>query len=385
MSRHLNLYPDQQTLQYCRRCVLPNTRPNISFTQDGQCNCATSQKKSSIDWHQRDKDFHILAAQIKRREAPYDCIIPVSGGKDSTWQTIKALELGLRPLCVTWRTPGRNDLGAKNLQNLINLGVNHIDFSINPKVEKTFTLKAFEHLGSPVIPMHMALHAIPLQISVGLGIPLILWGENSAYEYGGDDESLKGVQLNQMWLKKYGVTNGTTAEDWVGDDLSINQLAPYIWPSDVAQEKAGVRAVFLGYYYQWDPELTYAVAKNHGFEAGTKPKTGLYSYADIDDDFLITIHHYLKWYKFGFTRLWDNLSLEIRNGRVSRDSAINMIEELGEERPLEEIEKFCKYVKISEKKFFKIAEKFRNKKIWAKDSRGVWRINGFLCENWKWS
>ena len=135
----------------------------------------------------------------------YDCIIPVSGGKDSTWQVITALDYGLKPLCVTWKTPARNTLGAKNLQNLVNLGVDHIDFSINPKVERRFTLKAFEGLGSPVIPMHMALHAIPLQFAVNFRVPLILWGENSAYEYGGQDEALKGVRLTHAWLKKYGV------------------------------------------------------------------------------------------------------------------------------------------------------------------------------------
>jgi len=371
-------------LEYCQKCILPNTRPNIRFTSDGQCNCATAQKKASINWSQRDNDFISLVEEIKSRKAIYDCVIPVSGGKDSTWQTIKALEVGLRPLCVTWKTPGRNQLGNQNLQNLIAQGVNHIDFSVNPVVERTFTLRAFEKLGSPVIPMHMALHAIPLQVSVAFNIPLILWGENSAYEYGGDDESLKGVQLNRAWLKKYGVTNGTAAEDWVDNRLSISELTPYVWPSDEAQKMAGVRAVFLGHYYQWDPEVTFAIAKKHGFESDARPKTGLYSYADIDDDFLITIHHYLKWYKFGFTRLWDNLSLEVRNGRLTRDEAIKLVERVGEEKPKEEIEKFCNYVGISESKFYEITERFRNKKIWQKDSKGVWRINNFLCQNWEW-
>jgi N-acetyl sugar amidotransferase len=371
-------------LQYCKTCILPNTRPNINFKPDGSCNCATAQKKGLIDWKKRDSDFNILVNQIKDLNASYDCVIPVSGGKDSTWQTIKALEVGLRPLCVTWKTPGRNELGSQNLQNLINKGVDHIDFSINPKVEKIFTLKAFEKFGSPVIPMHMALHAIPLQVSIAFNIPLILWGENSAYEYGGDDESLKGVRLNRNWLKKYGVTNGTTAEDWADINLPISSLTPYIWPSDDVQQRAGVRAVFLGHYYQWDPEITFFVAKKHGFNAAPKPKTGLYSYADIDDDFLITIHHFLKWYKFGFTRLWDNLSLEIRNNRITRSEAIEMVERVGEEKPVKEIEKFCKYVDINESKFFEIAERFRNTKIWKKDLRGVWKIDNFLCQNWKW-
>ena len=213
-------------MRYCQICVLPHTRPNLHFDNEGNCNCATAEKKAAINWTEREAQFRELVSETRVKHATYDCIIPVSGGKDSTWQVITALEYGLKPLCVTWKTPARNQLGAKNLQNLIHLGVDHIDFSINPKVERRFTLKAFERLGSPVIPMHMALHAVPLQLAVNFKVPLILWGENSAFEYGGQDETLKGVRLTHAWLKKYGVTNGTSAEDWVDQELSFQDLAP---------------------------------------------------------------------------------------------------------------------------------------------------------------
>jgi N-acetyl sugar amidotransferase len=372
-------------LQYCRTCILPHTRPNIRFDANGEnCNCATAEKKAAIDWSGREAQFRQLVNQVKSQGRRYDCVIPVSGGKDSTWQVIKALEYGLKPLCVTWKTPARNKLGAVNLQNLIHLGVNHIDFSIAPDVERRFTLKAFERMGSPVIPMHMALHAIPLQIAVNFRIPLILWGENSAYEYGGEDESLKGLRLTQAWLRKYGVTNGTSAEDWVDDDLSAADLAPFFWPSDEEQEAAGVSAVFLGHYLRWDPQHTYEIARQHGFEASEKPKTGYYAFADVDDEFLITIHHWMKWYKFGFTRLWDNLSLEIRNGRMSRDEAIAIVREAGDETPHEEIERFCDYVGITKERFFESAERFRNEKIWSQRGDGVWWLRDFLIDNWEW-
>lgn len=363
---------------------MPDIRPGIRFDGSGNCNCSTLSLKAQVDWHQRQEQFQALVKEIKSQESLYDCIIPVSGGKDSTWQTFKALEYGLNPLCVTWKTPARNTLGAANLQNLISLGVNHIDFSINPKVERKFTLKAFERMGSPLIPMHMALHAIPLQIAVNFRIPLILWGENSAYEYGGDDEALKGVHLNHAWLKQYGVTNGTTAEDWIDNELSRADLIPYFWPSDADQAKAGVTAVFLGYYFRWDPLETYHLAKEHGFQADDRPKIGYYKFADIDDSFLITIHHWMKWYKFGFTRLWDNLSLEIRNGRMTREKAIDIVCQTGDETPHNEINQFCDYVGISHEYFFEVAERFRNRKIWQQDSAGVWSIRNFLIQNWNW-
>lgn len=372
-------------IKYCSKCVLPDTRPQINLNYKSLiCDaCLNTVRKKKVDWSKRKQLFNNLIADVKSKDKEYDCLIPVSGGKDSTWQVIVALEHGLHPLCVTWKTPARNNLGAENLQNLIRLGVDHIDFSINPKIEKIFTLKTFERLGSPVIPMHMALHAIPLQLATKFKIPLIIWGENSADEYGGEQD-LKGLRLNRKWLLKYGVTNGTSYLDWIDEKLSKKNLSPYVWPSDEEQAKAGVKAVFLGHYFKWDPQHTFEVAKKYGFKSADNAKTGYYKFADIDDAFLITIHHWMKWYKFGFTRIWDNLSIEIRNERMSREEAIKKIKSVGEELPRSEISQFCNYVGISESKFFNIANSFRNKNIWETNKKGIWHIKDFLIRDWNW-
>ena len=181
------------------------------------------------------------------------------------------------------------------------------------------------------------------------------------------------------------MTHGTTAADWVGDDLTAKDLTPYFGPSTRGLERAGVRAIFLGYYFPWDPEHTRRIAEEHGFKADDAgPRTGYYAYADIDDDF-ISIHHWMKWYKFGFTRLFDNLSLEIRNGRITRDEAVTIVCASGERPPLEDIALFCRFAGISEKKFFEIAEWFRDPRVWAKGPDGVWHIPGFLVDDWRWS
>lgn len=373
-------------MKYCAKCVLPDTRPNLDIMEDGICNACHSWtgKKQTIDWDARYRDFLALVKGVKERASGWDCVIPVSGGKDSTWQVIRALEHGLKPLCVTWRTPARNALGQANLDNLIGLGVDHIDFSINPDVERRLTVKTFEKAGSLAIPMHMALFAIPLQVAVKFSIPLVLWGENSAMEYGGKDENVLGFEMNRAWLMKYGVTQGTTAEDWVSDEFSTKDLQAYVWPTDAQLKQAGVTAAFLGWYLPWDPEEAFRVARENGFRALTDaPKTGYYKYADVDDEFIITLHHWMKWYKFGFTRLWDNLSLEIRAGRMTREQAVRIIRETGDEYPAEAIGKFCAWAGIKEADFLKMAEKFRNHDIWT-CAGGAWRINGFLLENWDW-
>ena len=371
-------------LRYCRLCVLPNSRPNLDFDTDGVCMaCRTHAERPRIDWATREKDFRALTDGVKRRSGGYDCVVPVSGGKDSTWQILKCLEYGLRPLAVTWKTPARTAVGQRNLDNLVSLGVDHIDWQVSPKVEARFMLKAFERFGSTAIPMHLAIFSMPLRIAVDFGIPLVVWGENSAVEYGNAETAQSGHRLDCAWLRTYEVTHGTSAADWVDGELSAKDLEAYFGPDADALEARGTRAIFLGHYFAWDPETSHAAARAHGFRENVEgSRTGYYNFADIDDDF-ISIHHWMKWYKFGFTRLFDNLALEIRNGRMARERAVEMIRAAGDQTPTKDIEKFCSFVGISRARFFEIARRFRNRNIWQR-ADGEWNIPGFLIPDWNW-
>jgi N-acetyl sugar amidotransferase len=375
-------------MRWCSRCILPDTRPNLRLDAEGVCNaCRAHDTKRVIDWEQRAQQLVAVVRSARERAAPhgYDCLIPVSGGKDSTWQTVKCLELGLKPLAVTWKTPARTEIGQRNLDNLVALGVDHIDWQVSPKVEARFMVRAFERFGSTAIPLHLALFNMPLTLATRLRIPLVMWGENSAFEYGAADEAHTGFRLDAAWLRSYGVTHGTTAADWVSDDLSARDLAAYFGPAPGELDAAGVRAIFLGYYLPWDPQETRRVAAEHGFRADSGgPRTGYYDFADIDDDF-ISIHHWMKWYKFGFTRLFDNLSLEVRNGRLERDAAIEIVRRMGEQTPSADIARFCRFAGLSEARFFEIAERFRNPAVWRTRADGVWHIPAFLIADWRWT
>lgn len=375
-------------MKWCNSCLLPDTRPNLILGPDGICYaCKSHGSKLDIDWDARRSQLDAVVASAMARAKPngYDCLIPVSGGKDSTWQTVQCLELGLKPLAVTWKTPGRTEIGRRNLENLVSLGVDHVDWQISPKVEARFMMKAFERFGSTALPMHMALFNIPLTLAVRLSIPLVVWGENSAFEYGAVDDAHTGFALDHDWLRSYGVTHGTTAEDWVDGDLSGKDLAAYFGPTADDMVAAETRAIFLGYYLHWDPTETKRVAQQHGFVADSKgPRTGYYDFADIDDDF-ISIHHWMKWYKFGFTRLFDNLSLEIRNGRLTRDQALEILRRAGDQTPLEDIKTFCAFAGIELKHFFAVAETFRNPDVWARRDDGIWYIPDYLLPDWQWN
>jgi hypothetical protein len=220
---------------------------------------------------------------------------------------------------------------------------------------------------------------------VRFGIPLVVWAENSAFEYGAVDDALTGFTLDAEWLKSYGVMHGTTAEDWLSQGFSRKELSAYFGPDASALQALGLRAVFLGYYFPWDPQTSLSVAAAHGFkfDAGAA-RTGYYDYADIDDDF-ISLHHWMKWYKFGFTRLFDNLSLEIRNGRMTRARALEIIRETGDATPQADIDRFCAFAGLSRERFFAIAETFRNPAVWQRRSDGAWHIPGFIVEDWRWA
>ena len=232
--------------------------------------------------------------------------------------------------------------------------------------------------------MHLALFRIPLRVAVTWGIPLVVWGENSAFEYGSVSRAHTGFRLDGEWLRHYGVAHGTTAQDWIDEELTSKALTPYFGPSDQDLERAGVNAVFLGYYFLWDPVMTRTVAEAHGFSADPDgPRTGWYDFADIDDDF-ISIHHWLKWYKFGFSRLFDHLSLEIRAGRMTRDQALDIIADSGDPTPHHDIDRFCAFTGLGRDRFFEIAETFRNPSIWERH-KGVWRIKNFIIKDWRWT
>lgn len=373
-------------MRYCTRCVLPDTRPGVTLDGNGVCEgCRThASRGTGIDWGKRRERLEAIFEQVKRRERGYDCIIPVSGGKDSTWQVVTCLEYGLRILAVTWRTPGRTALGQANLDNLMRLGVDHIDYTINPEVERRFMLKALERTGSTGVPMHMAIYAIPLRLAVAMEVPLVVWGENPHVEYGRTDDSDESDELGPGWGRRHGILQGSTPEDWIDDELTAKDMEPYTMPSDEAFRSADVRSFFLGDFLPWDPAESLRVAKAHGFQVREEgPRLGLYNYADIDCDF-ISVHHHFKWLKFGCTRLFDNLALEIRNGRMTRDEAIEVIRERGDQTPHADIDALCAFLRMSRERFAEIEESFRNHDVWQRID-GVWQIPGFIVPDWTWS
>jgi len=356
----------------------------VKLDDEGVCaGCRHAETKRDLDWSARAEAFRSVVENAKARSKTYDCIVPISGGKDSYWQVATCLEHGLHPLAVTYAYPGRTELGERNLKQLLEMGVDHVQLRLNPKVERTFIDKAFRKTGISGLVSHMAIYAYPVQLAAAHDIPLVIYGENSAFEYGSEDDSLVGAKVDRKWLESFGVTAGTTAADWVDDDISARDLAALYLPSEDELAAKDLHVAFMGYYFPWDPQRSLQVALQHGFRAREEgARVGHYNFVNIDDD-MIGVHHHPKWHKFGITRTWDTLSMEIRNGRMSRDEAIEHIRAKGDETPWDDIRVFCEYLGITRGEYFELLEGFRNHDLWTRrDDR--WVIDGFLVPDYEW-
>ncbi|MDX1390676.1 MAG: N-acetyl sugar amidotransferase, partial [Acidobacteriota bacterium] len=193
--------------RYCQVCILPETRPGVRLDDAGVCAaCRIARNRPSVDWDERAAAFRGVVANAKRRGHGHDCVIPVSGGKDSYWQVVTCLEHGLHPLCVTYVYPGRTAHGEANARKMALLGVDHIEYRVNPRVERLFIEKAFRRVGIPGLVTHMGIFSVPINLAVRFDIPLVIYGENTAIEYGTEDDTLVGAHLDDRWFETFGVT-----------------------------------------------------------------------------------------------------------------------------------------------------------------------------------
>ncbi len=371
-------------MKYCKKCILPNTRPGIVLNKSGICSGCEGHhiKDNRINWKKKKRELKIIFNQAKRKSSTYDCIVPVSGGKDSWYQIIVAKEYGLNVLALTWKTPARTIIGQENLNNMLTkLNVDHIDYSFAKNTEKKFMKASFEKLGSPGLPMHLAIFSMCSRMCVLLKIPLIIWGENSQLEYGGSKKDQLHTDLDDKWLSKHGCMEGTIGQDWIGyEGLKKEDLAGYMLAK---KESFTPKSIFLGSFIKWNSFEILKKVKKYGFKFDSKKgKVGAWNFADIDCNF-ISLHHFLKWYKFGISRSFDNLSVQIRYGMISRNMALKKISKLGHIIPHEDIKLFCKFVNKPTSWFWKTCEKFRNNEIWYKDKK-KWKIKNFIVPNWKW-
>ncbi len=360
---------------YCKNCVLPDTKPDLSFDEKGICNaCNNFINRENIDWDKRKEEFLSLIEEYKTNEN-WDCIVPVSGGKDSTFQVIKLLELGVKPLCVTSTTCDLSDLGRKNIENIKNLGVDYIEFSPNPAVRRKLNRIGLMEVGDISWPEHIGIFTIPIRASVNYNVPLVIWGENSQNEYGGPAFSTKSKTLDRSWLEEFGGLLGLRIRD-ISDNYGVDHkdLLPYVYPTEDEVKNVGVTGMFLGYFIEWDGYKNAEIAKQNGFTVSNEIISGsIVNYENLDN-YQTGIHDYFKFLKFGFGRSSDIASMHIRRNMISRQEAVEKIKINDGKYPSEylgkKLEDILENIKMTVEEFDLICNQFTNKLIFETDKNG---------------
>ncbi len=364
-------------ISYCTNCLLPDTKPNLSFNDEGVCNaCTNYASRVEVDWDERLTELDEVLDHYRNKDGSYwDCVVPVSGGKDSTFQVIKMLELGMTPLCVTAHACDLAEIGRANIENIKALGVDLLEFSPNPNVRAKLNNIGLKQVGDIAWPEHVGIFTIPVRVATQYKIPLIIWGENSQNEYGGPAANANSNSLDRRWLEEFGGLLGLRVSDLEGvDDIKQKDLIPYIYPTDEELKEAKITGLFLGHYIPWDGYSNTLLAQAYGFQ--TLPHTvegSIVNYENLDNH-QHGIHDYFKFLKFGFARATDIASLHIRRGRITRAQGLELVKRHDGKFPLsylgKSLDQILKKIGMTIDEFTSICDKFTNKKIFQKDARG---------------
>jgi N-acetyl sugar amidotransferase len=368
---------NKRPIVYCRRCLIPETKPDIFFDDNGVCSaCRNFENRGDVDWDARRVELEQVLDRYRSPDGTaYDCVIGVSGGKDSTTQVIRMLELGMNPLCVTATTDELSDIGRRNIENLKSLGVDFIEYTTNRNVRRRVNKLALCQVGDISWPEHVTIFTLPVRLAVQMGIRLIVWGENSQNEYGGPAAASTDNTLTRRWLEEFGGLLGLRVSDLVGQaGIEQKDLVPYRYPSDEELARVGVTGIFLGYYMPWDGLQNAIFAQSYGFE--TWPKTiegSLCNYENLDNH-QSGIHDYFKYIKYGFGRATDIASMHVRRGRLRRSDALELVKihdgkfpwtYLG--KPVEEI---LANIDMTFDEFVAVCDRFTNKRLFVTDLHG---------------
>jgi N-acetyl sugar amidotransferase len=356
---------------------MPETKPDLLIDDDGVCNaCRSYERRVEVDWQQRKDELLRIVDRYRANDGrSYDCIIPVSGGKDSHFQAIRMLELGINPLCVTATTDKLSPIGGRNIENLKRLGVDYIEVSTNPVVRRRLNRLALRQVGDISWAEHVTIFTIPVRLAVALRIPLIVWGENSQNEYGGPAGAAANNVLTRRWLEEFGGLLGLRVSDLVGqEEIEPRHLIQYTYPSDEELERVGVTGLFLGHYLPWDGYQNAMVAQAYGFETYHKTVEGsLVNYENLDNC-QTGIHDYFKFLKYGFGRATDLACLHIRRGRLSRRDGIELVRRHDGRFPSDylgcSLEEILNDIAMTMEEFVGICDRFTNRKLFVTDARG---------------
>ena len=358
----------------CRNCLNMSTRPRISFDERGWCNaCQWMEQKASMDWGNRQHELRALLDRYRSRNGGFDCLVPVSGGKDGSYVAHQLKHAhGMNPLTITIRPPLALEIGDQNLSNFIASGYNHIHVSPDAQIMRRFNRYGFIEKGFPYYGWLTAIFTSVIRAALSFNIPLIFYGEDGEVEYGGSTETKSRALFDIDYMKSVYLEGGhDNILDKLGD---VDPASLYFWRFPNPSELQG-KELFLthwSYFEPWDSYRNYLVAKEYcGLQEKEESGTGTFTNFAQNDQALYALHAYLMYLKFGFGRATQDAGIEIRRGALTRDQAVHLVHLYDGQYPEEFISSYLDYYNMTLEQINAVLDHWVNQDLFVKIS-GRW-------------
>ena len=365
-------------MQYCTKCLYPASSASpLVFVENGVCTGCFEKGKSTdnTDWNRLERIFARTLDQYRIQDGSnYDCIIPVSGGKDSYYQVYLLKNVyKMNPLLVTYNANNYSETGMKNLKNMRNVfGCDHIFFTPSIRVIKAMNRLGMLMMGDMNWHAHSGIMTYPFQVAVEKKIPLVFYGEHGMMDLAGMHSQKDMIEFTYRYRKEHQL-RGYEWYDFIRESKKYNEnlersdMIPWVFPSDKDMERVGVRGLYISNYFPWSGNYNFEVSKKLGFKEPKEDFERTYrKMSNLDDMHENGIHDYMKYIKFGYGRASDHCCKDIREGRMSREEGIEIVRQMDHVKS-RDLYRWLNYVGWTEDQFDMVANTFRDKRVWYKD------------------
>ncbi|MBI4309491.1 MAG: N-acetyl sugar amidotransferase [Candidatus Omnitrophica bacterium] len=373
-------------MRYCKRCLYPENHPlHITFDEEGVCSgCRVHEEKDTLDWQDRmEKLKEILQDYRSHSGRNYDCIVPVSGGRDSYFivHTVKNV-FKMNPLLVTYNKHYNTDIGIRNLAYLkIKFDCDCYQLTVSPQTVKKITRATLRKRGSMYWHCIAGQTIYPVQMAVQFKIPLIIWGAHQGIDQVGMFSHLDEVEMTRRYRKEHDLM-GLEAEDLVDelDFVEENDVAPFVYPDDKEIEKIGVRGIYLNNYMRWDSKKQHEdMIRLYGYE--TMPQTRTFDhYNDVDCFNYSDVHDYIKFLKWGYGKVNDHVAREIRLKRMTVEEGVDRINAYLY-RPPQNLKLFLQWIGMMERGFYFVIDRHRSPTVWQRNEQWEWELTSRITRD----
>ena len=365
-------------MKFCSRCLYSSCHPLfLTFDEEGVCSgCRVHEEKDLLDWSERKSKLQNILQNYKNRsDSNYDCIIPVSGARDSYFivDLIKN-DFGMNPLLVTYNKQYNTDVGVRNLAQLrMRFDCDIMTLTVNPETVKKITRSTMRRFGSIYWHCIAGQTVYPVQMATKLKIPLIVWGAHQGVDQVGMFSHLDEVEMTRKYRKEHDLM-GYEAEDLINefDNITETDVKPFCYPDNSELEQVGVRGIYLNNYIRWDSRAQHEhMIREHDYETTSQART-FDNYNDVDCWNYSDVHDYIKYVKHGYGKVVDHACREIRLRHMTREQGVGLVNKYIDKSP-ENLQLFLDWLGITENAFHYVIDQHRNPRFWSRDENWDWR------------